>query len=117
MDGDQPQTAPGDIDGRDPWPADAPADLIYLHDKIGRRDHRALLCRLLKAPTMSRAWQELDERIKARNMPSPEAYQRLWGVINYSLLQANRNTDPRYLGSLRTMIRDGTTAAKWPRTL
>ena len=98
MDEDQPGTAPADIDGRDTWHANAPADLIYLHDRIGRRNERAVLCRLLKAPKMSRAWRELNKRVNSGDMPSREAYKRLWGAINYSLLQANRNSNPQEMG-------------------
>jgi hypothetical protein len=95
---DQPGTAPADIDRRDTWPANAPADLIYLHDRIGKRNERAVLCRLLKAPTMSRAWRELNKRVNSGDMPSREAYKRLWGAIYYSLLQANRNSCPQERG-------------------
>lgn len=93
------QTAPNENrEAEMSWLPNAPVSLIYLHDRIGKRNDREVLCRLLRDPRMCRAWTEIDQRIKARDKPSHETYQRLFGVINRSLLEANRHSRHREKG-------------------
>ena len=47
---------------------------------------------------MRRAWTEIGKRVNAGGRSSREAYQRLFGAINYSLLDANRHSQRREKG-------------------
>jgi hypothetical protein len=85
------------------WTSHAPRELISLHGKI--RLGRDVLGRLLQDPRMSRAWFEIDKRIEKRakatgGVPSPEAYQRLWGAIITAFSRANRAEKRRKTGAI-----------------
>src|SRR4051812_22177813 len=96
-----PHTAPKEnSEAEMSWLPNAPVDLIYLHGRIGKRHDREVLCRLLRDSRMRRAWTEIDKRVNAGGRPSRETYQRLFGIINYSLLDANRHSKRREMGQL-----------------